>query len=125
MKFDGPKDLPAQSIVEIRFQDVSLMDTATKVLGSINITGIQSFPISFSVRYNPSDIRSGHRYSLSARIIGPDGKLHYINDMHISVDLSKSAEPTIDIPVIKSKRNLREFESNIISTSISSRWKSN
>ena len=79
------------------------MDTAAKVMGTTIITDAKSFPISYKVGYDPSEIKRGFRYSMSARITGPDGQLHYINDMHISADVSGSTAPNIDIPVIKGK----------------------
>lgn len=99
--FNGPKDIQAGSTVEITLQDVSLMDAPAKTLGTFKITDARSFPISYKVKYDLSEIKTGHRYAMSARITGRDGKLHYINDMSITADFSGTKEPTIDIPVIK------------------------
>lgn len=107
--FDGPKDIQAGSNVEITLQDVSLMDAPAKTIGTLRITNARSFPISYKVKYDLSEIKNGHRYTMSARITGPDGKLHYINDMSITADVGRTKEPTIDIPVIKSKQILKWF----------------
>lgn len=104
--FNGPKDLPSGSHVQIQLQDTSLMDAAAKVMGTVTITDAKSFPISYKVKYNPSEIIRGHTYSMSARITAPDGKLRYINDMHIGADVSGNNGANIDIPVIQSKQSL-------------------
>ena len=77
------------------------MDVASKLVGSLTITDATSFPISYKVKYDPSLVKPGHQYSMSARITGSDGKLLYINDVNTRADLSGATNPNVDIAVIK------------------------
>lgn len=77
------------------------MDAPSKLIASVDINDAKTFPISYQLKYNPSNIKAGHSYALSARISGPGDKLLYINDVNTRVDLARSASPTTDIVVIR------------------------
>ena len=90
------------------------MDVAAKVLGMTAIVDPKSFPISYTLKYNPTDIQLGHTYSMSARITGADGQLRYINDVHTRAELTGGTSPVIDIAVIQGRRSeVRKVESFI------------
>jgi len=97
----GSNTLDRNSQVEVSLRDVSLMDVKSKLIASTVISNATTFPISYKLKYNPSDIKSGLTYSLSARITGPGNKLSFINDVHTPAKLTGTASPTIDIAVIR------------------------
>ena len=72
--------LPDNAVVTVRLQDVSLMDAPAKLISEqvIETNGAQ-VPVAFELSYNPSDIKPGHRYSVSARI-EVAGELRFITD---------------------------------------------
>lgn len=77
------------------------MDVASKVIATTTINDAKTFPISYTLKYNPSDIKPGHTYALSARITASGDKLQYINDVRTSPDFSQTKSPTVNIAVIK------------------------
>jgi uncharacterized lipoprotein YbaY len=97
---NGLKEIAKNSKVLVELRDTTLMDVASKLIGSMTINDATSFPISYTVKYNPSVIVSGHTYSMSARITGPDGSLKYINDMNTAAAVHGSSGPTVNIAVI-------------------------
>ena len=97
----GSDAIEKNSQLEISLQDVTLMDTPAKMIASTMVSNPKTFPISYTLQYNPADIKSHHTYIVSARINGSDHKALYINDMHTPVKLTSSASVTIDIPVIR------------------------
>ena len=86
---------------QVSLRDVSLMDTAAQLIASIKISDPKTFPISYKLQYNPSDIKSGHTYALSAMITGSGDKLLYINDFRTIAPLIEIPSPTVDIAVIR------------------------
>ena len=99
----GLKEIAKNSKVQVELRDTSIMDVAAKVLGMTAIVDPKSFPISYTLKYNPTDIKLGHTYSMSARINGPDGQLSYINDVHTPAELTGASSPAIDIAVIQGR----------------------
>ncbi|CAF0824528.1 unnamed protein product, partial [Rotaria sordida] len=97
----GPNTIDKNSKVQIQLRDVSLMDAASKLIASTTINDAKIFPISYKLKYNPSDIKPHHTYAISATINGPDQKLSFINDVRTTADLTRSASPTIDVAVIR------------------------
>lgn len=100
----GAKEIAKNSKVQVELRDTSLMDVASKLIGTTTITDATSFPISYKVKYNPAVIVPGHTYTMSARITGPDGSLTYINDMHTPAAVAGSSAPVVDIAVIQGER---------------------
>lgn len=68
----------ATLIVELR--DASYADSPAQLVASQTITGPGQVPIKFDVPYDPGDIDSDGRYSITARIKESDGRLAFIND---------------------------------------------
>jgi putative lipoprotein len=100
----GSSSIDKNSQVEVSLRDISLMDTASKLIASTTISNAKTFPISYKLKYNPSDIIPHHTYAVSARISGPDSKLLFINDVQTRAELTGSPSPTIDIAVIRGNR---------------------
>lgn len=61
--------LPADAVVTVKLQDVSLQDVAAKVISEQTFTtdGAQ-VPFDFELSYDTKDINPKHTYSVSARI---------------------------------------------------------
>ncbi|UJR36198.1 hypothetical protein I4U23_028931 [Adineta vaga] len=97
---DGVNHIEKNSKIEVKLQDVSLMDVAAKLISTITITDATKFPISFKIAYDPSVVKAGHTYSVSVRITSPDHKLQFINDVRAQANLEKSS-PMVDVPVIR------------------------
>ena len=87
--------------MEISLRDVSLMDAPSKLISSTTASNPKTFPISYRIEYNPSDIKPGYVYALSVRITGSDGKLLYINDVRTIAPLAETASSNVDIAVIR------------------------
>ena len=68
----------ATVIVELR--DVSLADAAAPLIASQTIRDPGQVPIEFRVPYNRDDVDSRNTYGITARILGADGRLAFIND---------------------------------------------
>lgn len=68
----------ARLIVQIR--DTSYADAAAELIAEQVIADPGQVPVSFDVEYDPDDINSRNRYSVSARIEESDGRLAFIND---------------------------------------------
>ena len=98
---DGSAMIDEDVQVDISLRDVSLMDVASKLISSTTVSNPKTFPISYKLSYDPSDIESGHVYALSARISGSGDKLWYINDVHTQVPLTETPSPNIDVAVIR------------------------
>ncbi|CAF4166695.1 unnamed protein product, partial [Rotaria sp. Silwood2] len=97
----GSNTIDKNSQVKVELRDVSLMDVASKLIASATIINAKIFPISYKLKYNPSNIKPNHTYAIQARINRPDDKLLYINDVRTQADFSKSASPMIDAAVIR------------------------
>lgn len=101
--YDGSKIINKNSKVQISLRDVSLMDVASKLISSTIISDAKTFPIAYELKYNPSKIKRGLTYALSARITGPNNNLLFITDIRTVAQLIDNPSPTIDIPVVQSK----------------------
>lgn len=104
----GSSEIAGNSKVLVQIQDVSMMDAAAETLASVTITDATSFPISYTLKYDPSKVKAHHRYSMSVRINGPDAKLHFINDVHTPANLEQAA-PNVDIAVIRGNDHRRSL----------------
>ena len=93
------------------------MDVASKLIASTTITNAKTFPVSYKLKYNPSDIKPHNTYAVSVIINGPDGKLLFINDVQSRVELTGSASTTRNVAVIKSNKFYHSH--NIITISLS------
>ena len=80
------------------------MDMESKLINSVTINNVQSFPISYTLSYNTSVIDPSNRYSLKARLTSSNGTLLYISDTYVPVELNTLTRNTIDIPVIRGNK---------------------
>lgn len=65
----GNVEIPEVSIVTIRLSDVSLQDVAAIIVAEKVIKNADSFPVEFSIAYDPKLIKRGRRYAVSVRIV--------------------------------------------------------
>ncbi|CAF1651607.1 unnamed protein product [Rotaria magnacalcarata] len=97
----GKNTIDKGAHVKVELRDTSLMDAPSKLIASTIINDAKTFPVSYTLKYNPSEIQAHNTYSLSARISGPGDKLLYINDAHTRADLANRKSLTIDVAVIR------------------------
>ena len=76
----------------VRIRDTTYIDAASELVAEQVITDAGQVPISFEVPYDPDDIDSRNRYSVSARIEESDGRLAFINDT--AYDVITDGNPT-------------------------------
>ncbi len=84
--------LPENAKVTVTLSDVSKMDVAAEVISRHSfLTEGAQVPLSYTLRYEPSEINPSHTYAVSARI-EVDGKLMFINDTahHVLTDPAKT-----------------------------------
>ena len=98
--FQGNIEIPEDSIVTIRFSDVSLQDVAATTLAVQVIKNAGSFPVEFTISYDPKSVKSGRTYALSARIEQGE-KLLFINDTIIPVISFDAPSKDVILPVIR------------------------
>jgi copper homeostasis protein (lipoprotein) len=60
--------LPPNAVFEASLLDVSLADTAAIEIGKVIIDPAGQVPISFAIPYDKAEIKSGHQYSLQAKV---------------------------------------------------------
>jgi putative lipoprotein len=90
--------LPANSVLIVSLQDVSLADAPAKLMSAQRQEGSFSPPVPFVLRYDPAKIIPNHRYSVSARI-EVDGKLRFASDTAYPV-LTNGAPVNVDLLVV-------------------------
>lgn len=78
--------LPPAATLSVSLQDVSLMDAPAVTLAKQAGPVKGNVPLPFHLRYDPAQVKPGHRYALSARI-ELDGELLFINTEHHGVTL--------------------------------------
>ncbi|MFW0754649.1 YbaY family lipoprotein [Pseudomonas sp. H11T01] len=85
--------LPPTATLSVSLQDVSLADAPAIVLDEQSGPIKGQVPLPFHLSYDPSQVKPGHRYSVSARI-EVDGKLVFISTEHHGVQLDgKNPQP--------------------------------
>ncbi|MGE8150838.1 YbaY family lipoprotein [Pseudomonas vancouverensis] len=85
--------LPPTATLSVTLQDVSLMDAPAVVLDEQKGQVKGQVPLPFHLNYDPSQVKPGHRYAVSARI-EVDGKLLFITTEHNAVQLDgKDPQP--------------------------------
>ena len=87
----------ATVIVELR--DVSLADAAAPLIASQTIRNPGQVPIEFRVPYNRDDIDPRNTYGISARILGADGRLAFINDTAYDV-ITRGNPTSVDMVLV-------------------------
>lgn len=91
--------LPANSVIQIQLQDVSLQDVQAEILAEYEITPVTGVtPFEFVI---PTEaFKTGHRYAISARITVAD-ELWFINTQSYPVDISNPQALTVVVDMIK------------------------
>lgn len=85
--------LPPAATLSVALQDISLADAPAVTLARQSGPVKGQVPLSFHLSYDPAQLKSGHRYAVSARI-ELDGKLLFINTQQHSVTLDgKDPQP--------------------------------
>ncbi len=97
----GSNKIDKNARIEVALRDISLMDTAAKLIASSTLSNAITFPVSYQLIYNPSDIKAHQTYAISVRITSPGGKLLFINDVQTRVNFIGSTSPVVDVAVIR------------------------
>ncbi len=85
--------LPPTATLSVSLQDVSLADAPAVVLDEQSGLVKGQVPLPFHLSYDPTQVKPGHRYAVSARI-EVDGKLMFISTEHHGVQLDgKDPQP--------------------------------
>ena len=79
--------LPPTATLEVRLQDVSLADAPAVTLAKQSGQIKGQVPLPFHLTYDPSQIKPGHTYAVSAQI-EDNGQLLFITTEHNGVDLN-------------------------------------
>lgn len=85
--------LPPDATLSVSLQDVSLADAPATVLGEQSGPINGQVPLPFHLSYDPTQVKPGHRYAVSARIEA-DGQLMFITTEQHPVQLDgKDPQP--------------------------------
>ena len=84
------------TVFEAVLEDVSLADAPATVLGSYVNDDAGNPPYGFAIDYDAAAIQPGHRYSVRARLTGPDGRLLFVTDTMAPV-LTDGAPNRVDL----------------------------
>ena len=88
--------LPPTAQVEIRLDDVSLMDAPSKTIAQQSFTADgRQVPFAFSLTVDQRKLDPRGRYAVAARITDASGKLMFITDTHNGVTFD--GRPRIDL----------------------------
>ncbi|QLL14589.1 YbaY family lipoprotein [Pseudomonas chlororaphis] len=90
--------LPPAATLSVSLQDVSLADAPAVVLAEQKGPVKGQVPLPFHLRYDPAQVKPGHRYSVSARI-EIAGKLLFVTTEHNGVKLDGSDPQPLKIRV--------------------------
>jgi putative lipoprotein len=85
--------LPANAILNVSLQDVSLADAPAVILDEQSGPVKGQVPLPFHLSYDPAKVKPGHRYAVSARIEA-DGQVMFITTEQHAVQLNgKDPQP--------------------------------
>ncbi|MBO1539759.1 YbaY family lipoprotein [Pseudomonas sp. OA65] len=85
--------LPSNATLSVTLQDVSLADAPAMVLDEQSGPVKGQVPLPFHLSYDPTQVKPGHRYAVSARI-EVDGQLMFITTEQHTVQLDgKDPQP--------------------------------
>ncbi|AZE46877.1 Lipoprotein-related protein [Pseudomonas chlororaphis] len=90
--------LPPAATLSVSLQDVSLADAPAVVLAEQKGPVKGQVPLPFHLSYDPSQVKPGHRYSVSARI-EMAGKLLFVTTEHNGVKLDGSDPQPLKVRV--------------------------
>ena len=87
--------------VNIRIEDVSLMDVAAIVISEKDLVAdtVRSSPIAFSIDYDETKIREEMSYTIRVVIRDKEGKLLWITDTHTPVFTRGGPSDHVDVNV--------------------------
>jgi len=91
--------LPANSVIQIQLQDVSLQDVKAEILAEYEISPVTGVtPFEFVI---PTEaFKTGHRYAISARITVAD-ELWFINTQSYPVNIKDPQSLTVVVDKVK------------------------
>ena len=94
--------LPADAVITVAVEDVSLADAPAVVIGEQVLAGSDATDegIPFSVEYDAAVIVEVNSYAMSALIEGADGELLFVNDSAIPVITGDNPTEDVVVPVI-------------------------
>lgn len=81
-------------------EDISRADVAAPELGRATLTDAGNPPYAFEIDYDPSRIDPRGRYSVRARLDGPDGRLWFATDTVAPV-LTQGAGDSVDLRLVR------------------------
>jgi putative lipoprotein len=85
--------LPPNAVLSVSLQDISLADAPAVVLDEQSGPVKSQVPLPFHLSYDPTQVKPGHRYAVSARI-EVDGQLMFITTEQHPVQLDgKDPQP--------------------------------
>ncbi|WP_404938630.1 YbaY family lipoprotein [Pseudomonas atacamensis] len=90
--------LPPSATLSVSLQDVSLADAPAIVLAEQNGPIKGQVPLPFHLSYDPAQVKSGHRYSVNARIEA-NGELMFITTENHAVQLDGNDPQPLKIRV--------------------------
>jgi putative lipoprotein len=90
--------LPADAVLNVQLQDVSLADAPADVIGEEINRNPGQVPVSYAVVYDPKEIKENHTYSVRARIEDGSGKLLFTTTQHYGV--ITRGNPTEDVEIV-------------------------
>ena len=97
--------LPEGATAKVEIRDVSLADAPAPLIGETLITprGNQ-VPLAWVISFDAAKINPAHRYAVSARIVGADGKLLWVSDT-VNPVLTQGGPPTdVEVALIRAAR---------------------
>ncbi len=96
--------LPDDAKVTVTLEDVSLADAPAEVLSRQTfLTDGKQPPFAYQLSYQSDQIEPNHRYIVSARIEGQNGKLLFVSDTAYPVLTNAAKTETQDILVINAQ----------------------
>ena len=90
--------LPPSATLSVSLQDVSLADAPAVVLAQQKGPVEGQVPLPFRLSYDPAQVKTGHRYSVSARI-EVNGELMFITTQNHAVQLDGNDPQPLKIRV--------------------------
>ncbi|MFC5740693.1 YbaY family lipoprotein [Dyella tabacisoli] len=84
VEYNLSQPVPADAWLEVTLADVSRMDAPSRVIAQERIAPAGTSPVEFLLSYDPTDLKQGVDFAVSARLQQGD-KLLAINDERVSV----------------------------------------
>jgi putative lipoprotein len=91
-------ELPAEAVIIVQLQDVSVADAPAQVLGEQRPANTGIFPVAFAVTYDPELIEQSRTYAIRGWVETPDGTLLLTNTEQFRV-ITQGAPQSVDVRV--------------------------